>query len=329
MPLTDPSFHFLPDPPTAEPGEQDPQFDFSRPRDLWVVGDVHGAHDKLRALLIRAGLTDRGGNWTGGRAHLVFLGDYLDRGPDGIGVVRLVQQLERQARGRGGQVTALLGNHEVMFLAAALFQEQDQQQRLGFLSYWLSNGGQTWDLDRLTPEDLSWLQNRPLLSRAGNWLLAHADSLFYLGLGTSLEDVNQRGAELLRNREPGYWGAFANAFVDRLNFVREDGAAQVSKMLRLYGGQRLVHGHTPTYLLLHETTQPLPDDPTRPITYANHLCVAVDSGMAYFPDAGFIVRLGYPELGEEQILDTVALPPGLFGAVQPPASVLDLADYPL
>ena len=142
------------------------------PRPLWVVGDIHGAHDKLRALLIRAGLTDRAGNWTGGRAHLVFLGDYLDRGPDGLGVVRLVRDLERQARGLGGQVTALLGNHEVMFLAAAYFREIDPRDRLGFYDYWVGNGGQTWDMERLTPEDTAWFRARPVLARAGDWLLA-------------------------------------------------------------------------------------------------------------------------------------------------------------
>lgn len=288
-------------------------FDPSRPRDLWVVGDVHGAHDKLRALLMRAGLIDRAGNWTGGRAHLVFLGDYVDRGPDGVGVLRLVQQLERQARGGGGQVTALLGNHEVMFLAAALFRSHDPQDRLGFMEYWLSNGGQLWDLERLAPEDVTWIQSRPLLARASDWLLVHADSVFYSSLGSSLEDVNSHAADMLRSRDPSVWGAFANAFVDRMNFVGAPGVANARHLLERYGGQQLVHGHTPTALLCEHILY-RSDDPTVPLSYASGLCVGADSGMAYFPDAGFIAQLGSPEWGEPQVQQVVKLPPGIFGA---------------
>ena len=275
----------------------------ARSGELWVVGDVHGAYDKLRALLLAAGLTDHNGNWTGRTAHLVFLGDYLDRGPDGLGVVRLVRQLEAQARAAGGQVMALLGNHEVMFLAAYLFQQYDPLDRLGFRDYWLSNGGQRWDAERLTPEERLWLSQRPVLARAGDWLLAHADSLFYAGLGRSIEEANARAAELLGSLEPGVWSTFANAFVDRLNFAGTDGEAQASRLLARFGGSRMVHGHTPTYLLLHENEQNLPDDPSSPVEYAGGLCVAADSGMAYFYEAGFVTRLD-----EGGVAEVVRLP---------------------
>ncbi|MFD1730957.1 metallophosphoesterase [Deinococcus malanensis] len=102
--------------------------------ELWVVGDVHGAYDKLRYMLRAAGLIDAEGSWTGRDAHLVFLGDYLDRGPDGAGVVHLVRALEAQAPQDGGRVTALLGNHEVMFLAAMRFRAQDPVTAWAFTS---------------------------------------------------------------------------------------------------------------------------------------------------------------------------------------------------
>ena len=279
---------------------------------LWVVGDIHGAHDKLRALLLAAGLTDALGHWTGGAAHLAFLGDYVDRGPDGLGVLRLVQSLQAQARAAGGEVTALLGNHEVMLLAAALFREQDPRDRLGFFEYWRSNGGQSGDLERLAPGDLAWLRSRPLLAHAQGWLLLHADSPFYLGLGGSVPEVNARAAELLLSPEPGHWAAFANAFVDRLRFAGDDGPAQARAVLERYGGERLVHGHTPTPLLLQESGQALPDGPTVPVLYADGLCLAVDSAMAYLPGAGFAARLGELTPGGHAgrvLAELVTLPP--------------------
>ena len=116
------------------------------PETLWVVGDVHGALGKLKMLLLRAGLADFDGSWRGGQAHLVLLGDYLDRGEDGAGVLRLVRTLQRQAALVGGRVDALLGNHEVMFLAALSFRHRDPRDELGFYEYWHSNGGQPRDM---------------------------------------------------------------------------------------------------------------------------------------------------------------------------------------
>lgn len=258
---------------------------------LWVVGDVHGAVDKLRALLIQAGLTNRYGVWTGENAHVVFLGDYVDRGPDGIGVIRLIRQLEEDAASAGGQVTALLGNHEVMFLAAQRFRLVDPTDRLGFHDYWAGNGGKITDLQRLEGADIGWLGARPGMKVIGPWLMVHADSMFYTHLGRSIDDVNRRIRELLSSTEATDWGTFANAFVDRLNYAGQDGEALARRMLSLYGGERLVHGHTPVHLLYANNEQEIESDLMTPIDYAGGSCLNVDSGMAYFTDAGFITRL--------------------------------------
>lgn len=254
---------------------------------LWVIGDIHGALDKLRTLLRRAHLIDEEDRWTGGSSHLVFLGDYLDRGPDGAGVVRLVRLLEAAAPLAGGQVTALLGNHEVMFLAAQRFGSRDSQDRYGFREYWLGNGGQPRDAARLDSTDHAWLAARPALARAGRWLLLHADSSLYLRLGRSVEAVNAHVARLLQTETPEVWGHFANAFADRYAFIDTGGVELARQMLRTFGGERLAHGHTPVSLLLDD---PGPG-PTEPVLYTAHLCLALDGGLAYREDAGFIVRL--------------------------------------
>jgi hypothetical protein len=79
-----------------------------------AVGDVHGAYERFVAILRAAGILDERERWAGGRAHLVQLGDALDRGSEGPRVLDLLMRLERQARSAGGRVHALLGNHEVM-----------------------------------------------------------------------------------------------------------------------------------------------------------------------------------------------------------------------
>jgi len=82
-----------------------------------AIGDVHGAHDQFVAILRAAGLIDGRARWSGGRAVLIQTGDILDRGNDSRKVIELLRRLEREARGAGGQVIALMGNHEFMRLA--------------------------------------------------------------------------------------------------------------------------------------------------------------------------------------------------------------------
>ncbi|MCB1212578.1 MAG: serine/threonine protein phosphatase, partial [Verrucomicrobiales bacterium] len=70
---------------------------------LYAFGDIHGELEKLDELLEAVPLA-RGD-------RLVFLGDYIDRGPDSAGVIeRLIELRERY------ECTFLLGNHESMFL---------------------------------------------------------------------------------------------------------------------------------------------------------------------------------------------------------------------
>lgn len=70
---------------------------------LYAVGDIHGELAKLDALLEKLPLEQDD--------RLVFLGDYVDRGPDSRGVVdRLIELQKRQS------CVFLLGNHESMFL---------------------------------------------------------------------------------------------------------------------------------------------------------------------------------------------------------------------
>ncbi len=70
---------------------------------LYAIGDIHGRLDKLEALLARLPLRDDD--------RLVFLGDYVDRGPDSRGVIdRLIRVGEERS------AVFLLGNHESMFL---------------------------------------------------------------------------------------------------------------------------------------------------------------------------------------------------------------------
>lgn len=81
-----------------------------------VVGDVHGTSDCLSELLGRLGYVRDGRGWRHPDARrLVFVGDYIDRGSDPLGTVRLVRQLCDD-----GVALALMGNHDANALQFSL-----------------------------------------------------------------------------------------------------------------------------------------------------------------------------------------------------------------
>ena len=66
---------------------------------LYAVGDIHGEREMLEELLAKLPL--REGD------ELVFVGDYVDRGPDSRGVVDVLLGFQRRY-----PCTFLCGNHE-------------------------------------------------------------------------------------------------------------------------------------------------------------------------------------------------------------------------
>ncbi len=77
-----------------------------------AVGDVHGAYENLLAVLKNAELIDDELNWTGGEAHLVQVGDVIDRGADSRKSMDFYMELQKKAKKAGGRVHVLIGNHE-------------------------------------------------------------------------------------------------------------------------------------------------------------------------------------------------------------------------
>ena len=131
----------------------------------FAVSDVHGHRDDLVDALRSAGLVDAAGDWSGDDATLWVLGDYVDRGPDGVGVIDVVMRLQQQAPRSGGRVGALMGNHEVLALgmhrfADAIVRDADGHEH-AFTTSWALNGGRPSDQARLTPEHLAWLAALP------------------------------------------------------------------------------------------------------------------------------------------------------------------------
>jgi len=108
----------------------------STPRTL-VIGDVHGCLDELRALIVKAGVTDDD--------DVVLVGDLVAKGPDSAGVVGWAR--ERDA-------AAVLGNHDEHVLRARAGNRDAKEHHLRVAK-------------SLSAADADWLAARPLWLRIG------------------------------------------------------------------------------------------------------------------------------------------------------------------
>ncbi|MFH9672733.1 metallophosphoesterase [Streptomyces sp. NPDC017405] len=257
------------------------------PGPLYVVGDVHGYLDELLAALREQGLIDASGQWCAGTTRLWFLGDFTDRGPDGIGVIDLVMRLSAEAAAAGGYCKALMGNHELLLLGAKRFGDTPVNSGAGtatFQAAWLLNGGQKTDMDRLQDHHLQWMARLDAVEMVDGYLLIHSDTTAYLDYGDSIEAVNDTVREALtRNDADEVWDLFRK-FTKRFSFRDEGGADAVRALLDTYGGTRVVHGHSPIPYLLGEVGSEDGEESTGPVVegphvYAGGLAIAMDGGV--------------------------------------------------
>src|SRR5579872_2061844 len=251
---------------------------------LFVMGDVHGQLGKALGHLRAHGLIDDRYDWSGGTATLCFVGDYVNRGPSGSDVIHLVRHLQATAGEDGGEVIALLGNHDVAQLAARRFAD-DPERGPEYMQAWISNGGQAEDIDRMDDELAGWMANLAATAIVDGTLLMHADSDFYLAYGGTVETINAEIRKVLNEADPEPWRELMVRFADRHVFdeTKPGGRDRAGMILDMLGASRLVHGHTP----IDKMTGQKPAVVMGPYVYARGLCVNVDGGM-YRGGPGFL-----------------------------------------
>jgi serine/threonine protein phosphatase 1 len=163
---------------------------------LYAIGDIHGMRDELVRLLSRMPLTK------GDR--LLFIGDYVDRGPNPKGVVDELLALQKSY-----DCIFLMGNHEAMFLS---FLGWEGPSYFGSEAF-LHNGGETTlqsygyfnsDEDfRLEPAHDEFYKNLQLWHLEGEYAFVHAGlAKSSLGLSDPKYALSRESArDLLWQRE--------------------------------------------------------------------------------------------------------------------------------
>lgn len=263
---------------------------------VYAIGDIHGYYARMVELLRDdAQVIGSDLRWTGGDATVCLVGDYFDRGPDGIGVIDLLMRLQPQAEAAGGRVVTLLGNHDAWIQAAYHFgQNAKNRLQKQFLLSWLRYGGVMSDYERLTPAHIDWLSRLPAMALIDNHLFMHCDSTFYAHYGDSIDEVNQAIREVLTGRDEEDWDALMVDYTDRYAFSeydwrgvkRENSGVQALRFMTLFGGKKIIHGHTPISRFTEQDSETI----RAPYIYAEGLCIDIDGGI-YKGGPGFVYTL--------------------------------------
>ncbi len=186
-----------------------------------IIGDIHGEIDALRSLLAKLGVDAERGR---ADRPLVFVGDLVDRGPDSIAVVELVEHLIKC-----GIAQCVMGNHEFNLLRGKIKQgngwfiphEQMREGRHPDGWHPIGESGRTpFPSRHAEPDDreriLDFLATLPIALESKDIRIVHAAwqmeaiqaarqspslEAFFRQRGTALPEIDLSGAPTLEEME--------------------------------------------------------------------------------------------------------------------------------
>jgi len=141
----------------------------------WIIPDIHGCVFTLKTLIEKQIEPDK-------QDELIFIGDYIDRGPDSKGVLDYIMNMETE----GYRIRKLMGNHEDYCLTA-WEEDQDVKSFLGIRpktstqKEWETYGGkqalESFNVDR--PRDIpqkyiDWLKDLEYFIELDKYIIVHA-----------------------------------------------------------------------------------------------------------------------------------------------------------
>lgn len=184
---------------------------------IYAIGDIHGEADRLNTL--HGHITETHGLlFAGEPAQIIYLGDYIDRGPDSFAVIETIREFAKRP---GFETITLQGNHEEMMLEGLT--------RPGDEAFWLRNGGDaTLESYRRHGHETPPQHHVDWLKACLPWHVDPENRLIFVhaGIDPSLFPGRDTNANLWtrskRFFDPARWN---NPALD---------------------GWRVVHGHTPT-----------------------------------------------------------------------------------
>lgn len=212
-------------------------------REIVVISDVHGCIEELDNLLETI-------SYNKSKTRLVFVGDLVDRGPDSIGVLRRVQELDAEC---------ILGNHEDKHMRWRKHEEikvltgkPNPMNKISRNKRWLN--------ERLTEDDWDWLYSLPIFIDLGGGLY-----VVHGGCVPGIPFVDQRISNLLRARYINDNGKPVSLTSDKLQ------PPNTEYWAKLWGGpESIIYGHN-----VNSESGPRID------IHGSNVCFGIDTGCCF------------------------------------------------
>jgi hypothetical protein len=231
------------------------------PERVVAIGDLHGDIDAARRVLRLAGAIDDKDAWIGGALVVVQTGDEIDRGDGDRTILDLFERLKGDAKKAGGEVVALVGNHELMnaeldfryvtpggFSAFADVNPKDEGMAQALAALPKNQRGRA---AAFLPGSsyARVLADRPVIARVGDTIFVHGGVLPKYATDKGIADINASARSWLLGETSSVPKAL----------VAEDGpvwsrmystapgteeCAVLEKALGQLGAKRMVMGHT-------------------------------------------------------------------------------------
>ena len=235
-----------------------------------AIGDVHGDLKALEALLPRLPVLGAGDT-------LLFVGDYVDRGPDPAGVVRRVRSLQKETAAR---LVLLRGNHEDAWLKACREGAPEFVLPRGngcYMTYRSFTGGLPPSREEdptaeemramamgtfFPPDVVEWMKTLPYFHEDEHAIYVHA--------GLPFEEDRWVHPSEVKDTRPLLWQRNRTFY-------------------QSYAGKRVVFGHTPVKRLPQENSTHTPGDPLD--VYLTDGLAGIDTGAGM---GGFLSAIELP-----------------------------------
>ena len=220
-----------------------------------VIGDIHGDWVALRSALTLAKLvsadgagTGVGGMWTGGTAHLVQVGDLIDRGGRAGAkfrdehteskILRYMFALKTQAQQAGGDVHILLGNHELMNVAGDFRYVSPMGQN--------DFGGRRREAFRPGGSMARELAcNTSAVLKIGSWIFSHAGVTSEVSSNYSPDEVNAHIRRYLLGDHASVDSRIMNMFWHR-DYNDQSTCPAFRRAVSHWNARNMAIGHTVT-----------------------------------------------------------------------------------
>jgi len=239
-------------------------------RKQWVIPDIHGCCRTLKALIEFQIVPEKDD-------ELIFIGDYIDRGPDSKGVIDYIMGLEE----KGFKVTALMGNHED-YCITAWEEDQDVKSFLGIRpktktqKEWEMYGGkqtmESFGVER--PRDIDvkyidWMKKLNYYVELDDFIIVHA------GLNFDIEDPFEDKYAMIWIRE-------FDVIPEKIN------------------NKKVIHGHVPVNLEFIDMA----------VNTAESRYIDLDNGLYFLNRAGYgnliALELNSMEYVAQSLMDEVS-----------------------